>query len=238
MQPFRTSTARYDSSCWGGVRAALSEDGERITIDAPVPLRTLSNAVYRGGTSSADRFVNWKVPLTYSSDDPYRDIADRLRQWGLGPARSVVLMTAAKLTHASVAELADERFRLVCLTTAGTRNAARAGSERTVYEAWRPGTINTFLLFDGQLTDAATVNAIMTAVEAKAAALQDIGLCDPDNGRLATGTTTDAIVLGVSGNPIYRAVHEYAGTATTVGAAIGKLVYDTVYEAVATQHEP
>ncbi len=81
------------------------------------------------------------------------------------------------------------------------------------------------------------VNALMTAVEAKAAALQDVGLRDPDNGLIATGTTTDAIVLGVSGNSAYGAVHEYAGTATTVGAAIGKLVYDTAYEAVVTQGE-
>ncbi|GFN31790.1 adenosylcobinamide amidohydrolase [Paenibacillus xylaniclasticus] len=236
MQPFRVMNEYY-SSCWTGLYARLSDDGERIMIESPDRMRTLSSAIYRGGMSSADRFINWRVPLTYNNDDPHTEILDRLEQWGIEHERAIVLMTAAKLTHASVAEYMDDRFKLVCMTTAGTRNAARAGSERTIYESWRPGTINTFLLFDGQLTDAAMVNAMMTAVEAKAAALQDIGLRDSDNGLAATGTTTDAIVLGVSGKTIYHAIHEYAGTATTVGAAIGQLVYDTVYESVVTQHE-
>lgn len=236
LQPFRTMQ-KYRSDCWAGVEAELSADGERITISSPVPLRTISNAVHGGGLSEADRFINWKVPLDYYNDNPIEDIERKLAAWSCGSERTNVLMTAAKLTHASVASLEGDRFRLFCLTTAGTRNAARAGSERTVYSAWRPGTINTYLLLDGQLTDSAMVNALMTAVEAKAAALQDIGLRDPDNGRIATGTTTDAVVLGISGSRSYGAVHEYAGTATTIGAAIGQLVYETVYEAASTQHE-
>jgi adenosylcobinamide amidohydrolase len=208
-----------------------------MTVEAPAKLRTLSNAVYNGGMSSTDRLVNWKVPLHYNSNNPQADIALQLQQWGLDPVRSVVLMTAAKLTHASVEELCGNCFKLICITTSGTRNAARAGSERTVFPAWRAGTINTMLLFDGQLTDSAMVNALLTATEAKAAALQDFGLRDPDNGRIATGTTTDAIILGVSGSSAYGAIHEYAGTATEVGAAIGKLVYDTVFESATTQYE-
>ncbi|PWW06505.1 adenosylcobinamide amidohydrolase [Paenibacillus cellulosilyticus] len=236
MQPFRTS-AIFRSACWHGVTAELSDEGDRITINAPMRLLTLSNAVYNGGMSAADTIVNWKVPLDYNGDDPQGEIALQLRHWGLEPARSAVLMTAAKLTHASAAELSGNRFKLICITTSGTRNAARAGSDRTVYPAWRAGTINTVLLFDGQLTDSAMVNVLMTATEAKAAALQDIGLRDMDNGLVATGTSTDAVVLGVSGSSDYGVIHEYAGTATEVGAAVGKLVYDTVHESVMTQHE-
>lgn len=238
MQPFRTH-ALFRSEYWQDVTAELSgdKDGDRITVAVPLKLRTLSNAVFNGGMSSADQLVNWKVPLDYNGGDPQEEIASQLRQWELAPERSVVLMTAAKLTHASVAEIADSHFKLICITTAGTRNAARAGSDRTVYPAWRAGTINTMLLFDGQMTDSAMVNALITATEAKAAALQDIGLRDMDNGLIATGTSTDAVILGVSGNSTYGAIHEYAGTATEVGAAIGRLVYDTVYESVTTQHE-
>lgn len=238
MQPFRTSAA-FRSECWQDVTVKLSEDGDRITVTVAVPamLRTLSNAVFNGGLSAADAIVNWKVPLDYNGDDPQAEIEAQLRQWGLGSERSVVLMTAAKLTHASVSEVTGDGFKLICITTSGTRNAARAGSERTVFPAWRAGTINTILLFDGQLTDSAMVNALMTATEAKAAALQDIALRDSENGLIATGTSTDAVVLGVSGSSAYGVVHEYAGTATEVGAAIGRLVYDTIYESVTTQHE-
>ena len=35
-----------------------------------------------------------------------------------------------------------------------------------------PGTINTIVVIEGSLTDAAMVNAVITATEAKAAALQ------------------------------------------------------------------
>ncbi|MWC31214.1 adenosylcobinamide amidohydrolase [Paenibacillus sp. MMS18-CY102] len=235
MQPFRSET-RFESRSWEGVVAELIDD--RIIIRTPGPLDTLSNSVYRGGRARASHYVNWRVPLTYNSDDPNRDIERQLCQWQCDASQSVVLMTAAKLTHASIIEAEDERFRLFCLTTAGTGNAARAGSQRKVYEAWRPGTINTFLLFDGQLGEPAMVNALMTAVEAKAAALQDIGLCDSDNGLIATGTTTDAIVIGASGNRSYGAIHGYAGTATSVGAAVGRLVYESVHESVRTQHQP
>ncbi|EFM13166.1 protein of unknown function DUF105 [Paenibacillus curdlanolyticus YK9] len=235
MQPFR-SEARFESRIWDGVVAELIDD--RIVIHSAEPLRTLSNSVYRGGEATARQFVNWRVPLTYNSDHPTRDIEQQLAEWQCEASQAVVLMTAAKLTHASIMETENDRFRMFCLTTAGTSNAARAGSQRKVYDAWRPGTINTFLLFDGQLGESAMVNALMTAVEAKAAAIQDIGLRDSDNGLTATGTTTDAIVIGVSGSRTFGAIHDYAGTATTVGAAVGRLVYETVYESVQTQHQP
>jgi Uncharacterized conserved protein len=238
MQPFRTH-ARFRSKYWQDVIVELSgdNDGDRITVTLPARLRTLSNAVYNGGFSSAETLVNWKVPITYNASNPQEEIAVQLRQWELAPERSAVLMTAAKLTHASIGELANSHFKLICITTSGTRNAARAASDRTVYPAWRAGTINTILLFDGQMTDSAMVNALMTAAEAKAAALQDIGIHDMENGLIATGTSSDAVILGVCGSPAYGAVHEYAGTATEVGAAIGRLVYDSVYESVTTQHE-
>ncbi|MNN81267.1 Adenosylcobinamide amidohydrolase [compost metagenome] len=95
-------------------------------------------------------------------------------------------------------------------------------------KAYRPGTINIMLGIDGLLTPAAMVNAVMTAAEAKAAALADLGITDPENGLIATGTTTDAVVLAVSGSRRYGAEHVYAGTATDLGGAIGRLVYAAV----------
>ena len=83
------------------------------------------------------------------------------------------------------------------------------------------------------MTAAAMVNAVITATEAKAAALQDLGIVDPLHNAAATGTTTDAIVIAVSQSDRYGVRHAYAGSATTIGSAIGKAVYDTVYEAAA-----
>lgn len=236
-QPFRAAD-EFRSRCIEGV--VLTFAGERIVLESAMPLQTIGNAVYGGGRTIASRFVNWKVPKGYRGNDPAGDAADAVRSWGFDPDRTSVLLTAAKLTHASVEETAGDRFSLLACTTAGTGNAARAGCGRTFYPAYgyTPGTINTFLCIDGALTEAAMVNALLTAAEAKAAALQDAGIKDAENGLTATGTTSDAILLGVTGSAAGGAVHAYAGTATTIGGAIGAAVYRTVLESVLTQHEP
>ncbi|AJY76659.1 adenosylcobinamide amidohydrolase [Paenibacillus beijingensis] len=235
-QPFRTA-AEYRSKYIEGLVLAYSE--ERIVLESAMPLQTLGNAVFGGGLATVNRFVNWKVPRSYRGNDPNGDAAEAVRSWGFNPKRTSVLLTAAKLSHASVEETAGDRFSLLICTTAGTSNAARAGSVRTLFPAYgyMPGTINSFIYIDGALTQAAMINALMTAVEAKAAALQDAGIKDADTGLTATGTTSDAILLGVTGSSAYGAVHAYAGTATTIGGAVAEAVYRTVLEAVMTQHE-
>ncbi|MCK9918341.1 adenosylcobinamide amidohydrolase, partial [Microbacteriaceae bacterium K1510] len=134
------------------------------------------------------------------------------------------------------AEVNGDAFRMICCTTAGTSNSARAGHVSKTFSAYQCGTINTFLLIDGRTLPAAMVNALITATEAKAAALQDLHLRARDGGT-ATGTTSDSFVLAVS-QQSFSEVHAFAGTATTIGDAAARLVYQTVYEAVSTQEHP
>ncbi|MDD4369390.1 MAG: adenosylcobinamide amidohydrolase [Oscillospiraceae bacterium] len=54
------------------------------------------------------------------------------------------------------------------------------------------------VLVDGNLTGAAMVNAVITATEAKTRAIFQAGVRLPD-GDMATGTTTDAIVIACTG---------------------------------------
>jgi adenosylcobinamide amidohydrolase len=197
----------------------------------------LSSAVHPGGFSYADKIMNWKVPLTYQCGDPARDIVRQCGRWGCDPQHTIGLITAAKLSHASVTELEGDRFKLLCCSTVGTRNAARAGLARSTFSAYTPGTINTIILIDGQMTEAAMVNAVITATEAKTAALQQLGIVEKASGQSATGTTTDAIVIGVTQHAHWNAVHAYAGAATTIGCAVGEAVYATVHEATRTQQE-
>ncbi|WP_424765642.1 adenosylcobinamide amidohydrolase [Paenibacillus sp. sgz302251] len=233
-QPFRKGF-RYDSALWNGVSLRLLAD--RIEVSCTEPLYALSSAVHPGGFSYSNRIINWKVPLTYQCDDPVQDIVKKCSEWVCEPERTIGLITAAKLTHASVVECEGDRFKLLCCTTVGTRNAARAGLPRQTFPAYTPGTINTILLIDGQMTEAAMVNAVITATEAKTAALQQLGIVEMESGESATGTTTDAIVIGVSQNKHWHVVHAYAGAATTIGCAIGEAVYAAVLEATRTQHE-
>lgn len=235
-QPFRGQAASvYSSGLWPGL--SIRFYGDHILYTLPSTLDCLSSAVYGGGHGPAERIVNWKVPLDYACGDPVKDFRDMFSHWNYPPEGTVGLQTAAKLTHASIREEEGDEFKLVCCTTTGTRNSARAGSHREVFSAHQPGTINTVLLVDARMTLSAMVNAVITATEAKAAALQDRGIADSVTGLAATGTTTDAVVLAVSQSSVYSAIHPYAGTATTIGGAIGRLVYDTVSESAATQHE-
>lgn len=233
-QPFR-STDNYKSVVWHGVSLRMLED--RIEVCLPHKVRALSSAVYPGGFSQSDRIINWKVPLNYYCEDPIYDIMNKCSEWNCDPNAMIGLITAAKLTHASVVEKQGDQFNLLCCTTVGTRNAARSGMTRPAYSAYKPGTINTIVLIDGQMTESAMVNAIITATEAKSAALQELGIVEKENGMLATGTTTDAIVIGVSQSEHWNATHAYAGPATTIGCAIGEAVYAAVLEATRTQHE-
>ncbi|MBW7473184.1 adenosylcobinamide amidohydrolase [Paenibacillus oenotherae] len=234
-QPFRSGNGRYESLLWPGLSVEFVDD--RIGVQLHEPLQTLSSAVYGGGFGHGDSFVNWKVPVSYYGNDPADDVRSMLREWGYSPSSTIGLLTAAKLTHASIAEAEGDRFNIVCIATSGTGNAARSGMSREVFSAYKPGTINIMLFIDGSMTPSAMVNAVITATEAKTAALTDLGITDPDNGRGATGTTTDAIIIGASQSQRFGAVHAYAGAATTIGNAIGNMVYRTVYESTATQGE-
>ena len=234
----------YASSAWPGLMINAYERHIRASI--PARVSALSSAVYGGGMMELDRIFNIYVDKHYRCDDPPSDIAGLLKGWEERTTACAGLLTAVKLAHTSVQEYMGDEAGILCCTTAGVSNAARAGSARTVFDAagnmttwegmaaespYTPGTINIMLWINGRMTPGAMVNAIQTAVEAKTAALADCGVMDAENGLTATGTTTDAMVLAASqveGKPLIS----YAGTATVIGAAIGRLVYDAVTESL------
>jgi adenosylcobinamide hydrolase len=227
-QPFLLGD-HYSSHCLKDVGLFFKKD--HLLIEMGIPMQVVSSALWGGGFHEhVNRFVNWKVPLDYACADPVTFMGTKLEEWGYGIDRVVGLQTAANLRQASIVEESGDCFHLLGCTTAGISNAARAGRLRKTYSAYSCGTINTFILIDGRMSSAAMVNAIVTATEAKAAALQDLGIRD-ENGDIASGTTTDSVVVGVT-QLGFEEVHLFAGTATTIGNAVGRLVYQSVVEAV------
>jgi adenosylcobinamide amidohydrolase len=216
----------YRSNVWPGLVLEWKE--EHLLLEFPAEADSISSAVYGGGMGRLKRAVNQYVSYDYECSNPVRDMENKLAEWGYPLEGCAGLMTAVQLEHAAVTEEDTGSAGIFCCVTAAAGNAARAGVERSVLKAYRPGTINIMLGIDGLLTPSAMVNAVMTATEAKAAALADLGITDPENGLSATGTTTDAVVLAVSGSRRYGAEHVYAGTATDLGGAIGRLVYAAV----------
>jgi adenosylcobinamide amidohydrolase len=83
------------------------------------------------------------------------------------------------------------------------------------------GTINIVAFLPVPLADAALVNGVMTATEAKVQALVDCGLA-------ATGTATDAVVLTCPVPIPGEAVEPYGGPRSTWGARLARAVYAAV----------
>jgi hypothetical protein len=95
------------------------------------------------------------------------------------------------------------------------------------------GTINTLLFISRELMPAAMVNAVMTATEAKTAALQELDVNSRYSNGLATGTGTDQIGVAArleTGTPLAS-----AGKHTVLGELIGKTVCNAVKETLALQ---
>ncbi|MGC5326168.1 adenosylcobinamide amidohydrolase [Brevibacillus sp. SYSU BS000544] len=234
-QPFRNGNESWRSVIWPELQFFSKED--HLVMQSERAMNTVSSALWRGGTCEATHFINGSVPLDFNCDDPMEMMKEFIDGRGYPVEKSVGLLTAAKLSHASFHAKEGDHFRMIACATAGTGNSARAGLKRETFSAYQAGTINVFVFIDATLTPAAMVNGIMTATEAKCAALQDLQIVDRKGG-IATGTTSDAIVLASQPHGLDQGFHAFAGTATTIGYAIGRLVYKSVYEAVVTQNSP
>lgn len=209
---------------------------EMIQIQSEKPLTVLTSAVVGGGLAEATIILNRHVDKSYCPPDPKAEIQEWLEEKGLSRCQSVVLLTAAYVDQGGFRQVESEYFRLAVWATAGVGNAARAGLDGPVYLGGMPGTINLILLVDGRMTIPAMVNSIITATEAKAAALQDLGVTDPE-GNIATGTNTDAIVVASTQQWVGSYLHQYTGVASPLGRSIGQAVYQAVREAVENERK-
>jgi adenosylcobinamide hydrolase len=84
------------------------------------------------------------------------------------------------------------------------------------------GTINIIVVVNADISDGGMVNAVITATEAKAAALLE--------KFSFTGTNTDAVIIAKTGKGRY---HEYAGPASELGRKIWIAVKRAVKESLA-----
>ncbi len=130
-----------------------------------------------------------------------------------------------------------EKFRdmeVCALVTAGAKsNAVRMSRDEGRF--YEPGTINIILLPNMKLTSRAMTRAIISATEAKTAALMDLDIRSSYSSSLhgATGTGTDNIIV-VRGTGIEI---DNAGGHSKLGELIAKAVYQGVREAICKQNK-
>ncbi len=142
------------------------------------------------------------------------------------------LYTGARMDSLSVQKIQHKEMVVYALVTAGVEaNAMRASVDEGKF--YEPGTINVIILTNMQLSSRALTRAIISATEAKSAALQDLDVRSSYSPRyLATGTGTDEVlVVEGRGEKV-----ENAGGHSKLGELISKTVYSGVKESVALQN--
>lgn len=217
-----------------GNPVSWSVEPEKLVIESTQPFTILSSAVYGSDQPCCKRIINRHVDLDYTALAPEEEIRDWLIKKNYPLEETVVLLTAARVNQGCWRHISEATVRLSVFVTAGVGNAARAGQPYPVFWATKkyvPGTINIVILVDGELTQAAMTGAVITATEAKTAALQDLMVKDIQ-GRMATGTGTDAIVIASTQKKVGKYQHLYAGLSSPFGNALGKEVYQAVKNAV------
>ena len=192
------------------------------------PLKVLSSAVLGGNLRQARYIINHTVDKNYNGSDPEQDLKQVAERMQL--EQDVVgMMTAVSIIHTVLSCGNQKELAVAALCTVGVGNPGVAGVPASKLQSKiQPGTINIILLIDGNLSDAAMVNAVITATEAKTRALFKAKISLP-NGEPITGTTSDAMVVSCTG----RGKNQYyAGTATDLGYLIGQTVYNAVSQGV------
>ncbi|MFJ9809738.1 adenosylcobinamide amidohydrolase [Streptomyces sp. NPDC101158] len=200
------------------------EDGRRwpLLVWAPGPgTRMVSSAVLGGGIGERSWVVNAQVPPGYARLDPVAHLRALAAGAGLdGPG--VGLMTAAPVGERRRA--ADGGVQAVVTAGIGVRGWAAVPEAPAVFPP-RPGTINIIVSLPVPLTDAALVNAVATATEAKVQALVELGAD-------ASGTPTDAVCVACPG-PVDAGAEAFAGPRSTWGARLARAVHRATREACA-----
>lgn len=223
------------------VEAEIQEN--KLILKSKVPLKILSSAVLNGGPMEANCIMNFQVPEDAGSDlddEVHKEAGDFLLdetvKLGIPKDKVVAIMTAAKMKNV---EGVTQRFQDVTLTTfvtAGAYFAATPGDEiaskQSAFPSKKWGTINTIVLVDGNLTNSCMVNAVVTATEAKAAALRELDVRSRFSGEIATGTVTDSVVIACTKR---GRIIKYAGSGTIIGELIGKSIKKALKKAIYKQ---
>ncbi|MER0244061.1 adenosylcobinamide amidohydrolase [Streptomyces sp. HSW2009] len=212
-------------------RLTRVEDGEQLDSllwRAGAGWRMVSSSVLGGGIGERSWVLNAQVSHGYRRTDPDRHLGELARAAG-AEGVGVGLMTAADVRAYGHAR--DGGVEAVATAGLGVRGWAASPTEGTSTPA-RPGTINIVVALPVALTDAALVNAVSTAPEAKVQALLDAG-------HDCSGTPTDAVCVAARVVPLPgEEVHAFAGPRSRWGARLARAVHRAVAVAAGREHVP
>jgi len=182
-------------------------------------LKTVSSAFYNGGRKQVKAVLNVGVPEGYNDRSLHLDPLELITSSAakLGVTRDYLAMvTAAKIKNYRLVTQKANDFSVSIAATAGCKHGESSGEEMDVQEI--QGTINIIVLIDSNPTDSCMVASLITATEAKSAALRDLDVRSIYTGDSATGSITDSVTIASThqGKTI-----SYGGPASKLGKIVG-----------------
>ncbi len=220
-----------------GVVRSIRQDfvHQTLLIDFDRPMKALSTL--EGIRSDLKRVGNHSLPPPAWGLDRGGGLVELragvLETLGLEAAATALMFTGADLDNLAVGRARFKALEVIALTTAGVAgNALRTSQDQGRF--YEPGTINVILLTNHRLTERAMARAVITAVEAKTAVLQDLDIRSSAQPRRcqATGTGTDnIIVVEGAGRSL-----DLTGGHTKLGELIAAAVYEAIREAIGKQN--
>jgi adenosylcobinamide amidohydrolase len=198
-------------------------------------LSTVSSAIYNGGFKKVKAILNVQAPEGFSDQElhanPQKFIIDSAKKVGISE-NFVGMVTAAAVDKFVLVTKKDGDLAVSVTATAvdpegnTCEHAESAGEIIKVEEM--TGTINIMVIIDGNPTESCLVSTLLTATEAKTAALWELNIRSRYSGDVATGTITDSIIVAKTnrGAPIV-----YGGPASKLGQLVGYCTRKAVKEA-------
>lgn len=215
-------------------RAVITKEHFTITeqyikLQAELPLKTVSSAVHNPGIGWHNCLLNRSVPGDYVISDVKREVSEFLKGENFSPTNTVVMLTAVPTSLVAINEFPAPFGSMIVAVTAGVGNAVDVSRVHERQDEPYIGTINTWVIINGCLSEEAFFQALMTATEAKTKALQSENIRDERSGTIATGTATDSLLIAATqkGEEML-----YGGPITEVGKMIAKGVYETTVQAI------
>ena len=204
-----------------------------LALTSPDQFKTVSSAVYNGGAKKVKHVLNIGVPPGYSDValhmDPMQLITMSANKIDVSDDY-LAMVTAANVHNFSLVTQTTEEFTVAVAATAGCSHGESSGETITVEEIL--GTINIIVYIDASPLQSCMVAALITATEAKSAALHDFDVRSRYTGDLATGSITDSVTVAATGKgtPIVL-----GGPASVLGQVVGRCTRQAVTEALLRQ---
>ncbi|HEY5267017.1 MAG TPA: adenosylcobinamide amidohydrolase [Acidimicrobiales bacterium] len=193
------------------------EDG--VDLDVLVwrltqPLLCVSTAVFGGGLGSRNWVFNAQVPSDYQRVDIDQHVSELATDLNLSGS-GVGMLTAARVRRSQQSSDGNVDVEVTVGISHPTWAASDDSIENTPSTA---GTINIVAFVPIRLEEAALINAVATATEAKSQALFDANIG-------ATGTPSDAVTILC---PLGGEIERFGGPRSLWGARLARAVHRAV----------